>query len=103
MQPVAVVTLLLVAVVVGVMALFLIKTALVLKHVNSTLNSVIGGVRAIEAATQPVEPVLGQIAGDLDATHGALKDLLYKKKMEAAGARPVIVRQPVSAGPQWQG
>jgi hypothetical protein len=103
MQPVAIATLLLTAVIVGVMAFFLINTALVLKHVNSTLGDVIGGVRAIELATQPVEPVLGQIAGDLDATNGALKDLLYKKKMEAAGAKPVIVRQPVSAGPQWQG
>jgi hypothetical protein len=103
MQPVAIVTLLLVAVIVAAMAVFLIQTALVLKHVNFTLGTVIAGVRSIELATRPVEPVLGRIAGDLAATHGALKDLLYKKKMEAAGARPVIVRQPVSAGPQWQG
>lgn len=103
MQPVAIVTLLLVTLIVAAMAFFLIRTALVLKHVNSTFDSVIGGVRAIELATQPVEPVLGQIAGDLEATHGALKGLLYKKKMEATGAKPVINRQPVSAGPQWQG
>ena len=104
MQPVAIVTLLLVGVIVGTLALFLIRVALVLKHVNRTLGTVIAGVGAIEAATRPVEPVLGRMVADLAATQGALEDLLYKKRMEAAGQpTPVVVELPVSLGPRWRG
>ena len=89
------VTLLLVLVTVAVLAAALVRVALLLKHVNSTLGSVIAGVEAIEVATRPINPVLGDIASDLGATQRALDDLLASKTARAqkapAGNGPVLV------------
>jgi hypothetical protein len=93
MPPAGVVTLILVLVAVAALAAALIQVALLLKHVNFTLGAVIAGVSAIEHATRPVNPVLGDIAGDLAATQRALDDLL------AAKATPA----PVSAPPARNG
>jgi uncharacterized protein YoxC len=90
MNAVGAVTLLAVAVVVGALAITLIKVALVLKHVNETLDTVIGAVGGIEQATRPITPILTSIAGDLAATQKALEDLLAKKSAPAA-AKPVMV------------
>lgn len=75
---------------VGALAFYLIRVALVLKHVNYTLGTVTAGVRAIEMATRPITPVLGSIAGDLAATQKALEDLLASKASPAPG-KPVMV------------
>jgi hypothetical protein len=69
MPAAGVATLILVLATVAVLAAYLIRVALVLKHVNFTLGTVIAGVRAIELATRPITPILGGIAGDLAATH----------------------------------
>lgn len=90
MPAAAVVTLLGVALTVGALAFYLIRVALVLKHVNFTLGTVIAGVRAIEMATRPITPVLGSIHGDLTATQKALEDLLAKKTAPPMG-KPVLV------------
>jgi hypothetical protein len=85
MPAAGVATLVLVLATVAVLAVYLIRVALVLKHVNFTLGTVIAGVRAIELATRPITPILGSIAGDLAATQQALEDLLASK---AARPRP---------------
>ena len=90
MPAAGVVTLLLVLVTVAVLAAALVRVALLLKHVNFTLGTVIAGVRAIELATRPITPILGSIAGDLAATQKALEDLLASKAAPAR-TKPVMV------------
>jgi hypothetical protein len=92
MPAAGVITLILVLVTVAVLAAGLVRVALLLKHVNVTLGTVIDGVRAIEVATRPINPVLSDIAGDLTATQQALDSLLASKTAQAqrapAGAAP---------------
>ena len=90
MPAAGVVTLLLVLVTVAVLAAALVRVALLLKHVNVTLGAVIDGVGAIESATRPINPVLGDIANDLAATQLALDNLLASK---AAPAQRTPVRR----------
>jgi hypothetical protein len=90
MPAAGVVTLILVLVTVAALAAALVRVALLLKHVNFTLGTTIAGVRAIELATRPINPVLGDIAGDLAATQAALDNLLAAKTAEAQRA-PVRV------------
>jgi hypothetical protein len=90
MPAAGVATLVLVLLTVAVLAAYLIRVALVLKHVNFTLGTVIAGVRAIELATRPITPILGSIAGDLAATQQALEDLLASKAARPR-AKPVMV------------
>jgi hypothetical protein len=90
MPAAGVVTLVLVLVTVAVLAAYLIRVALVLKHVNGALGDVIAGVSAIEVATRPVTPILESIAGDLAATQTALEDLLASKAARAR-TKPVMV------------
>src|SRR5688500_10390344 len=85
MPAAGVITLILVLVTVAVLAASLIRVALLLKHVNFTLGTVIAGVRAIELATRPINPVLGDIANDLGATQQALDSLLASKSAQAQG------------------
>ncbi len=91
MNAVGAVTLLAVAIIVGALAVTLIRIALVLKQVNVALDSIISGVGEIEQATRPVTSILTAIAGDLAATQKALEDLLAKKSKPAAAAKPVMV------------
>ena len=88
MPAAGVVTLLLVLVTVAALAAALVRVALLLKHVNVALGEIIAGVGSIELATRPVNPVLGEIAGELAATQRALDDLLASR---AAPAKPVLV------------
>jgi hypothetical protein len=85
------VTVLLASAAVAALAAYLIRVALVLKHVNTTLGSVIEGVQAIEVATRPVNPILGSIASELGSTQKALEDLLAAKSGPRPGTRPVTV------------
>lgn len=90
MPAAGVVTIILALVTAAALAAYLVRVALVLKRVNSTLAHVIGGVQAIEVATRPITPILGSIAGDLAATQKALEDLLASKAA-APRAKPVLV------------
>lgn len=94
------VTLILVLVTVAALAAALVRVAQLLKHVNFTLGTIIAGVRAIELATQPINPVLGDIAGDLAATQGALDALLASKASPAASAAPAAPAPPAGSGPR---
>ena len=93
MPAAGVVTLILVLVTVAALAAYLIRVALVLKHVNFTLGTVIAGVRAIELATRPITPILGSIAGNPAATQKALEDLLASKAAPAPN-KPQLVFPP---------
>jgi hypothetical protein len=86
MPAAGVVTLILVLVAVAALAAALVRVAVLLKHVNFTLGTVIAGVRAIELATRPINPVLGDIANDLSATQSALDGLLAAKAAQAQRA-----------------
>jgi len=88
MPAAGVVTLILVLVTVAALAAALVRVALLLKHVNFTLGTVIAGVRAVELATRPINPVLGDIAGDLAATQGALDNLLAAKAQRSPATGP---------------
>lgn len=88
MPAAGVVTVILTLVAVAALAAYLIRVALVLKHVNSALGRVIAGVQGIEVATRPITPILGSIAGDLAATQKALEDLLARKAAAARRDRP---------------
>ena len=89
MPAAGVVTIILALVAVAALAAALVRVAVLLKHVNFTLGTVIAGVRAIELATQPINPVLGDIAGELASTQAALDNLLAAKAAEAKRA-PVL-------------
>jgi hypothetical protein len=93
MPAAGVVTIILALVAVAALAAALVRVAVLLKQVNFTLGTVIAGVRAIELATQPINPVLGDIAGDLTATQRALDNLLAAKaaKSTAGGNGPLLV------------
>jgi hypothetical protein len=100
MPAAGVVTLLLVLVTVAVLAAALVRVALLLKHVNFTLGTVIAGVRAIELATQPINPVLGDIANDLAATQQALDGLLASKAAKAQRATARSGVAPARSAPK---
>jgi hypothetical protein len=90
MPAAGVVTIVLVLVTAAALAAYLVRVAVVLKHVNTALGTVIDAVGAIEVATRPVTPILASIAGDLAATQKALEDLLASKAA-APRAQPVMV------------
>jgi uncharacterized protein YoxC len=79
MPPAAIVTIIIALIIVAALAFYLIKVALILKDVSSTLNKVIGGVSGIVDQTQPIAPVLGEINKDLGGVQSALQGLLAKK------------------------
>lgn len=75
----AVVTLIATALTVVVLAVYLIRVALILKHVNFTLGTVIAGVRAIANQTEPLGQVVNDINQELDGLRAALEALVEAK------------------------
>ncbi len=71
-----VVTLLGVALIVAALALYLIVIAKTLNHVTFTLGTVLIGVKAIVAQTDPVPKYVGIILNDVVAIDQAAKQLL---------------------------
>ena len=71
-----VVTLLGVALIVAALALYLIIIAKTLNHVTFTLGTVLIGVKAIVAQTDPVPKYVGIILNDVVAIDQAAKQLL---------------------------
>lgn len=69
-----------VAIVVLVLAGYLIAVAYVLTKVSFTLGTVIIGVRSIAQQTEPVEEVVAGIAADVGAIQAALRGLLPTDK-----------------------
>ncbi len=71
-----VVTLIGVAAIVVVLALYLINIVLILNHVSFTVGTVIIGVRSIAAACEPLAPVLRDIANNVSAIDEDLEALV---------------------------
>jgi hypothetical protein len=67
------VTLAAVVLAVLVIAVYLIAIALILHNVGTSLDEVIGVVAQIPARTEPIGPVLGQIAAELAGARAALE------------------------------
>jgi len=79
MPPVAIVTIIVALIIVAALAFYLIKVALILKQVNTTLENVITGVLGIANQAKPIGPVLTEINKDLGGVQAALQGLLAKK------------------------
>ena len=69
-------TLVVTAIVVAALAIYLTTIALTLRHVSFTLGTVIIGVRAIQAQTDPVPTYVSIILNDVMAIDQAAKQLL---------------------------
>jgi uncharacterized protein YoxC len=74
-----VLTLIEVAIVVVVLAVYLIAIAGTLRRVSSTLGLITFGVRAIERQTAPIGPVVGDINGALEGVAAALEEVSKPK------------------------
>lgn len=87
-----VLTLVEVAVLVAVLAVYLIVIARQLRRISKTLGLVTFGVRAIEKQTQPIGPVLADINGALEGVAGALESVVGGKPEPAATERiePIV-------------
>lgn len=70
-----VVTLVEVALLVVVLAAYLVNIAGQLRRISHTLGLVTFGVRAIEKQTQPIGPVLGDVNGALEQVAAALDEV----------------------------
>lgn len=88
MPAAAIVTLVLVGILIAALAAYLIWVVLILRNVIDTLGKITFGLRAIAHATEPVNPILTEIKGDVLAMQGALEALLAKERAQpvAAGA-----------------
>jgi hypothetical protein len=83
-----------VVVAVAAIAYYLLAVASALRRIGAGLDQLIGAVGQIPAATEPLEPVLGQINHDLGAARGVLEGLLRAKLGPAATARPLHTPAP---------
>ena len=83
-----VVTLIEVALLVVVLAVYLVAIAGTLRNISRTLGLVTFGVRAIEKQTQPIGPVLGDINGALEQVAGALEQVASAPPPEPAASAP---------------
>ncbi|MDQ5874871.1 MAG: hypothetical protein M3526_05760 [Actinomycetota bacterium] len=84
MQPVAVVTLVGVALTVLVLAVYLVTVAWILRHVSFTLGTVIAGLRAIANQTEPLDEVITEMDKDLEDVKLALEALVAKAGQKTA-------------------
>jgi len=78
-----VLTLVEVAILVAVLAIYLIVIAATLRRVSHTLGLVTFGVRAIEKQTEPIGPVAQDINADLEAVAGALESVVGPQPAQA--------------------
>ena len=86
-----IVTLVEVVLLVVVLAAYLIAIATTLRRISHTLGLVTFGVRAIEAQTAPIGPVLGDINGALTGVAEALESVAGP---EPAGTPPAGAASP---------
>jgi uncharacterized protein YoxC len=98
-----VLTLIELAVLVLVLAVYLIAIAARLRNISHTLGLVTFGVRAIEKQTDPIGPVVGEINEALEKVASALEQVVGPVPAEtaapAAGAPDVHVPGEAESGP----
>ncbi len=79
-----------IAVIVAVLALYLITICVLLRHVSFTVGTILIGVRSIAAQCQPLGPVIRDIVSDVRAIDDDLEALLGGAP---AGRRAVRARR----------
>ena len=72
----AIVSLVLIAVLVAVLAFYLVTVIVILRRATDTLGKVTFGVRAIAHRTEPLGTLLGEVNTNLSAVAGALEQLV---------------------------
>lgn len=82
----AITSLVLIAVLVAVLAFYLIRVVLILRGIVDTLGKVTFGVRAIAHRTEPLGELLGDVNTNLSAVAGALEQLVADVSVPAAKA-----------------
>jgi len=88
---------------VAALAGYLIVIIFVLRNVSFTLGTVLIGVRAIAASTEPVDAVLGEIAGNVTGIVEALAGLLPPEQRRGSPPGPGMRRRVSSEGPTTSG
>lgn len=78
MPAAAIATIVISLILLGAVAVYLVRVVLLLRGVTDTLGKILFGVRAIAHRLEPVNPVLEQAAVDLDAVAGALEGIVAK-------------------------
>lgn len=86
MSAAAIVSLLLIAVLVAVLAFYLITVIVILRRATDTLGKITFGVRAIAHRTEPLGELLGDVNTNLSAVAGALEQLVDDVTAPAAKA-----------------
>ncbi len=94
-------TLVLVAVLVAVLAVYLLAIGFALRKLSFTLGTIVIGLRAIAQQTAPAGAVLGDLIGDVDVIEDALDTLVGA--VVAAKKEPKRVPAPVTAAPRPSG
>jgi hypothetical protein len=83
-------TLVVVGLIVGALAAFLLWVVAILRHITSTLGKVVFGVRAIAHRVEPVRPLVTEMNGDLSAVADALEQLAAKVEASRAPSATAI-------------
>ncbi|MGI8864553.1 MAG: hypothetical protein ACR2JH_09185 [Solirubrobacteraceae bacterium] len=87
MPAVAVITLIGVALLVGVLAAYLIRVALILHHVVGRLDVVLGAVGAVNEEAAPIGQVADAINADLGAARRAVEEAADRSPDESSRIR----------------
>ncbi len=83
MPAAAIVTIVGVGILIAALAVYLIRIALILRHVIDTLGKITFGLRSIAYQTEPLNQIVGEIKADVLAMEKALTDLLASKQAPA--------------------
>lgn len=94
-------TLVVTAVLVAVLALFLLLIGLGLQRLSFTLGTIVVGLRAIRLQTQPVGDVLGGVLEDVTRIDSDLGDVAEIVGQEMAGT-PAVSPGPVATAADGQ-
>lgn len=89
MPAAAVATIVISLVLVAALAVYLVRVVLILRRAIDTLGKILFGVSAIAHRLEPVNPLVAQINGDLDAVATALEGVVDKvSSRQPAGSAP---------------
>lgn len=95
----AVLTLIGTAALVAVLAGYLIRVALILRHVVLTLETILAAVAAVSDQAAPIGDVVGAINADLEAGQSALQDAAAKAAEGTADEPAAAGSAPGARGP----
>lgn len=84
MPAAAIATIVISLVLLGAVAIYLVRVVLLLRTVNAALGDILTGIRSIADRVEPVNPLIAQVNDDLDAIAGALEDASSRQAQHAA-------------------